>query len=35
MVITIQYKIYKEVIKNYCKRVDELGYDVDKFIKYL
>ncbi|MFC1615406.1 hypothetical protein ACFL2L_01265 [Patescibacteria group bacterium] len=33
--IIVQHKIYKEVIKSYCKRVDELGYDVDKFIKYL
>lgn len=33
--ITVQYKIYKVVIKDYCKRVDELGYDVMRFIKYL
>lgn len=32
---TVQYKIYREVIKTYLKRVNELGYDVEKFIKYL
>ena len=33
--ITVQNKIYKEVIKSYCKKVDELGYDIDLFIKKL
>lgn len=33
--ITVQYKIYKEVIKSYLKIVDELGYDVEEFIKHL
>lgn len=33
--IVVQYKIYKEVIRSYIKKVYELGYDVNKFIKYL
>ena len=33
--ITVQHKIYKEVIRDYCKKVENLYYDVDKFIKYL
>lgn len=33
--ITVQYKIYKEVIREYCKIIIELGYDVDEFIKKL
>lgn len=33
--ITVQNKIYKEVIKSYCKKVDGLGYDVNLFIKKL
>lgn len=33
--ITVQHKIYKEVIKSYIKAVERLGYDVAKFIKYL
>jgi hypothetical protein len=31
----IQSHIYKQVIKCYLKRVDQLGYDIDKFISYL
>ena len=34
-VITIQHKIYKEIIKSYCKDVDALGYDVNEFIRKL
>ena len=34
-IATVQNKIYKEVIKSYCKYVDRLGYDVRKFIKHL
>ncbi|MFH1187658.1 MAG: type II toxin-antitoxin system HicA family toxin [bacterium] len=33
--VTVQYKIYKDVIREYCKTIIELGYDVDKFIKKL
>ncbi|MFH1412837.1 MAG: hypothetical protein ABIG10_02305 [bacterium] len=33
--ITVQHKIYKEVIKSYIKKVEELGYDVDLFISKL
>ncbi|MFH1030091.1 MAG: type II toxin-antitoxin system HicA family toxin [bacterium] len=33
--VTVQYKIYKEVVREYCKTVMELGYDIDKFIKKL
>ena len=32
---TVQSKIYKEVIRSYIKFVEELGYDCDKFVKYL
>lgn len=34
-VITVQHKIYREVIKSYCKDVDGLGYDVGEFIRRL
>lgn len=33
--ITVQYKIYKEVIREYCKIINQLGYNVDQFIKKL
>lgn len=33
--VTIQYKIYKNIIRKYCKTVEKLGYDVDEFIKKL
>ena len=33
--ITVQHKIYKEVIKSYLKVVDQLGYDAQDFIRYL
>ena len=33
--IIVQNKIYKEAIRGYIKFVEELGYDHDKFIKYL
>ena len=33
--VTVQYKVYKEVIKSYIKIVEKLGYDVSEFISYL
>ena len=33
--IIAQNKIYKEVIRSYIKFVERMGYDCDKFIKYL
>lgn len=33
--VTVQYKIYKNIIREYCKTVENLGYDVDEFIKKL
>ena len=34
-VITVQYQVYKVLIQKYCKRVEQLGYDVEEFIQYL
>lgn len=33
--ITIQHKIRKDVLREYCKKIIELGYDADQFIKKL
>lgn len=33
--ITVQYRIDKYIIRDYCKKVDALDYDVDKFIKFI
>lgn len=32
---TVQYHIYKEVIKTFCKRLEEYGYDASEFLKYI
>ncbi|MFH1900335.1 MAG: type II toxin-antitoxin system HicA family toxin [Patescibacteria group bacterium] len=31
--ITVQHNIYKQVIRDYCKKVEQLDYDAEKFIK--
>ncbi|MCX6786089.1 MAG: type II toxin-antitoxin system HicA family toxin [Candidatus Komeilibacteria bacterium] len=33
--ITVQHRIYKEVIRSYCQALEKLGYDSSEFIKYL
>ncbi|MEA2064820.1 MAG: type II toxin-antitoxin system HicA family toxin [Patescibacteria group bacterium] len=33
--VTIQHKIYKNVIREYCKIIIMLNYDIDKFINKL
>lgn len=33
--ITIQRKIYKQVLESYCKRVEELGYSAEEFARRL
>ena len=33
--ITVQYHIYKDIIRSYCKAVEVLGYDASEFARYL
>lgn len=33
--ITVQHKIYKQVLESYCKKVKELEYDAEEFIRRL
>ncbi|PIS04543.1 MAG: hypothetical protein COT81_05860 [Candidatus Buchananbacteria bacterium CG10_big_fil_rev_8_21_14_0_10_42_9] len=33
--ITVQSKVFKQVLFDYCSKVSELGYDVNQFIKHL
>lgn len=32
---TVQYKIYKEVINTFCKRLEDCNYDASEFIRYI